>query len=89
MSRSITVFWKQYLPFILAAILMWIFWTTAVSTTWARINAIQTVEPYAFAVHEQLMRNFDSTGFFSQTIHAGYDDDGSSRWEDRTEAYPR
>ena len=74
MIRSITTFWSRYLPFLLAAMLMWLFWATAVSTTWARINAIQTVEPYAFAVHEQLMRNFDATGQFSQTIHAGYDD---------------
>ena len=73
MNRSVIVFWKRYLPLLLATLLMWLFWATAVSTTWARINAIQTVEPYAFAVHEQLMRNFDANGSFSQTIHAGYD----------------
>ena len=74
MIRSILKIGNTILPFFLAFLLMWFFWTSAVSTTWARINAIQTVEPYAFAVHEQLMRNFDATGQFSQTIHSGYDD---------------
>ena len=55
-------------------LLMWLFWACAVSTTWARINAIQTVEPYAFAVHEQLMLNFSQDGAFSQIFenYLGY-----------------
>jgi len=50
------------------------FWATATSTSWARIAALMTVEPYAFAVHEQLAYNFGVHGEFVQTIHRGYDD---------------
>ena len=50
------------------------FWGTAASTSWARVAAVQCVEPYAFAVHEQLVKNFSTNGAFSQTIHRGYDD---------------
>jgi len=35
---------------------------------------MQTIEPYAFAVHEQLMLNFVENDTFYQTIHSGYDD---------------
>ena len=62
------------LPYLLSFSLMWLFWMTAVSTSWARIAALQTIEPYAFAVHEQLLVNFSETGSFFQTIHRGYDD---------------
>ena len=65
--------WK-ITPYVLSLILLWLFWTTAVSTSWARIAALQTIEPYAFAVHEQLLRNFSETGSFFQTVHRGYDD---------------
>ena len=61
-------------PYLLSFVLMWLFWTTAVSTSWARISALQTIEPYAFAAHEQLLVNFSETGSFFQTIHRGYDD---------------
>ena len=74
MHRSTIKSRKCVFALSIIGLLMWLFWTCAVSTTWARINAIQTVEPYAFAVHEQLMRNFDAKGQFSQTIHSGYDD---------------
>jgi len=50
------------------------FYGTAVTTAWARIAALETIEAYGFAVHEQLMYNFSSTGGFFQTIHLGYDD---------------
>ncbi len=50
------------------------FWGTAVSTSQARISVLRTVEPYGFAVHEQLVRNYAETGQFRQTIHRGYDD---------------
>ncbi len=50
------------------------FFSTALSTAWARIAALQTIEPYAFAVHEQLLYNFSQGGEFFQTIHTGYDD---------------
>ena len=50
------------------------FWGTAVSTAWARLAALQTIEPYAFAVHEQLMVNYATGGEFFQTIHRGYED---------------
>ena len=62
------------LPYLLSFVLMWLFWTTAFSTSWARISALQTIEPYAFAVQEQLLANFSQTGSFFQTIHRGYDD---------------
>ena len=64
----------SFLPFFLSLCLIWLFWSTAVSSSWSRISSIQTIEPYAFAAHEQLMRNFSSTGQFAQTIHSGYDD---------------
>ena len=50
------------------------FWGTAASTSAARIAAMHTVEPYAFAVQEQLVYNFGLHGHWMQTIHAGYDD---------------
>jgi len=50
------------------------FWGTAASTSWARISVLRTVEPYALAVHEQLVRNFAADGHFHQTVHRGYDD---------------
>ena len=65
---------RKYLPYVLSLIAIWGFWCTAVSTSWARIAALQTIEPYAFAVHEQLMFNFSTHGEFFQTIHMGYDD---------------
>ncbi|MFT4977427.1 MAG: hypothetical protein ACI8S6_003332, partial [Myxococcota bacterium] len=69
---------RRYLPELLSATLIVVvgvwFWGTAVSTAWARLAALQTVEPYAFAVHEQLLYNFSQEGQFSQTIHKGYDD---------------
>ncbi len=49
------------------------FWGTATSTAWARIAALETIEPYGFAVHEQLLYNFSQNGSFFQTIHMGYD----------------
>jgi uncharacterized membrane protein len=51
-----------------------LFWGTAVSTSWARINALETIETYGFAVHQQLLYNFAVHGDFFQTIHMGYDD---------------
>ena len=50
------------------------FWGTAASTSWARISVLRTIEPYALAVHEQLVRNHAEDGRFHQTIHRGYDD---------------
>ncbi|MDP2307004.1 MAG: DUF2079 domain-containing protein [Pseudomonadota bacterium] len=47
---------------------------TLVSTSAARLAGIHTIEPYALAVHEQLVRNFGLEGTWVQTIHAGYDD---------------
>jgi len=61
-------------PYILLLPIAWFFYTTAVSTSWARISSLQTIEPYAMAVHEQLLRNFSETGTWFQTIHRGYDD---------------
>jgi hypothetical protein len=47
---------------------------TVVSTAWARIAALETIEAYGFAAHEQLMYNFADSRRFFQTIHLGYDD---------------
>jgi hypothetical protein len=62
------------LPYLICLGLIVLFWSSALSTSWARIAALQTIEGYAMAVHEQLMLNFDLSGSFSQTIHKGYDD---------------
>lgn len=61
-------------PYVLSLLVCWLFWCTAVSTSVSRISSMQTIEPYAFAVHEQLMLNFAESGSFFQTIHSGYDD---------------
>ncbi|MCK6505032.1 DUF2079 domain-containing protein [Myxococcota bacterium] len=49
-------------------------WATLRSTAAARLAVLRTVEPYALAVHEQLVRNKALEGAWFQTIHAGYDD---------------
>ncbi len=56
------------------ALLATVFFGVACSTSWARIAVLRTVEPYALAVHEQLLYNFAHAGSFFQTIHTGYDD---------------
>ena len=66
--------WSKVAAWGFVALLAWLWWTTAASTSHARIAALQTVEPYAFSVHEQLVRNFGIEGRFFQTIHKGYDD---------------
>ena len=68
------VAWTQWLPWVALLVLGWCWWATASSTALARVAAIQTVEPYAFAVHDQLVRNFAFDGQFFQTVHKGYDD---------------
>jgi len=65
---------ETVLPWLAVLVLAWLWWSTASSTAIARVAAIQTVEPYAFAVHEQLVRNFAFEGSFFQTVHKGYDD---------------
>jgi uncharacterized membrane protein len=62
------------LSLVLAATLGLLFVGTACSTSLARIESLLTVEPYAFAVQLQLLRNFALEGEFFQTIHRGYDD---------------
>ncbi len=52
--------------------LLW--WSTAASTSVARIAAMQVVEPYAFAVYHQIVHNLAMDGDFVQTVHQGYDD---------------
>ncbi len=66
--------WDSLLPWLAIAVLAWLWWATASSTALARVAALQTVEPYAFAVHDQLVRNFAFDGKFFQTVHKGYDD---------------
>ena len=65
--------WGPMLPWLAVAALAWVWWASASSTAIARVAALQTVEPYAFAVHDQLVRNFAFEGEFFQTIHKGYD----------------
>ncbi len=69
---------RRWIPHTVSLLLLLVaglyFWGTAVSTAWARLAALQTIEPYAFAVHEQLMFNFSRDHAFTQTIHRGYED---------------
>ena len=39
---------NRVLPYVLVLLLMWFFTATALSTSAARISALQTIEPYAF-----------------------------------------
>jgi len=64
----------SWLPWVAVLGLAWVWWATASSTAIARVAALQTVEANAFAVHDQLVRNFAFEGQFFQTIHKGYDD---------------
>ena len=48
---------------------------TTLCTADARLAALQTVEPYTFATHEQLLFNFLRYGHFFQTVHVGYTDE--------------
>ncbi len=69
--------WRRALPWLCVAavaLLGLAFFGVACSTAWARIAALSTIEPYAMAVHEQLLFNFGRTGEFFQTIHTGYTD---------------
>jgi hypothetical protein len=69
---------RRWIPHIVSLVVLLVagmyFWGTAVSTAWARLASLQTIEPYAFAVHEQLLFNFAAEHDFFQTIHKGYDD---------------
>ena len=73
MMRKLSRFVYRYAPYLLSNLVCWLFWSTAVSTSASRIQSMQTIEPYAFAVHEQLMLNFIENDAFYQTIHSGYD----------------
>ena len=66
-------FFRIVLPGILTLVMLWCFWSVAYSTSISRIASLQTIESYAFAVQEQLLRNFADQGSFSQSIHTGYD----------------
>ncbi len=59
---------------VVSALLAVAWWSTAVSTSMARIAALQPVEAYAFAVYHQIVHNLAFDGVFFQTIHKGYDD---------------
>lgn len=52
----------------------WMWAQVALSTSWARIAALQTVETYAFAAYQQIVHNLAMHGVFEQTIHRGYAD---------------
>ena len=66
--------WGRLAAVLCVVAVAWLWWCTATSTSIALISSLFTVEPYAFAVHEQLIRNFAETGAFFQTVHKGYDD---------------
>ncbi len=66
--------WQTWACVAGVALLALAFFGVGCSTSWARIAALRTVEPYAMAVHEQLMFNFADSGRFFQTIHTGYED---------------
>ncbi len=66
--------WVLWACLVVVALLAVAFFGVACSTSWARIALLHTVEPYALAVHQQLLYNFADSGSFSQTIHTGYDD---------------
>ena len=63
----------------------WLWWLLPVVAAWAwfctlenaaleRVQTLRVVEPYSFAVFDQLVWNYAHTGRFSQTIHFGYAD---------------
>ncbi|MEC7949601.1 MAG: DUF2079 domain-containing protein [Myxococcota bacterium] len=56
-----------------AVLLAFAWWSTAVSTSMARIAAMQPIEAYAFAVYHQIVHNLAMQGVIEQTIHQGYD----------------
>ncbi|RME23252.1 MAG: DUF2079 domain-containing protein [Deltaproteobacteria bacterium] len=58
----------------LVGVAMLLFVGTALSTSFARLAVLRTVEPYAWAVQEQLAYNFGTRGVWKQVIHSGYDD---------------
>jgi hypothetical protein len=62
-------------PWLVLAVAALAWWSSFASTSAARIAALMPIEPYAFAVQEQLLHNFNETGSFFQSIHKGYDDD--------------
>ena len=74
MQRHLNHYWREWVIGIGCLLMLLLFWGTAVSTSWARIDALQTIEPYGFAVHEQLLFNFAQHSDFFQTVHLGYDD---------------
>jgi len=59
---------------VLVGVAMLLFLGTALSTSFARLAALRTVEPYAWAVQEQLAYNFGTSGVWKQVVHSGYDD---------------
>ncbi len=69
---------RPHLPRLLSALLLalavMLFLGTALSTQAARLAVLRTVEPYAWAVQEQLAYNHGVEGVWKQLIHSGYDD---------------
>ncbi len=62
------------LSLLLAALIGLLFWSTASSTSLARVAALQPVDPGSFAVYHQIVHNLAMDGVFEQTLHPGYDD---------------
>ncbi|MFT5585709.1 MAG: hypothetical protein ACI9VR_003302 [Cognaticolwellia sp.] len=67
--------WPLTLLSLLACgVMAWMWAQVALSTSWARIAALQTVETYAFAAYQQIVHNLSLHGVFEQTLHKGYAD---------------
>ena len=86
MQRHLNHYWREWVIGIGCLLMLLLFWGTAVSTSWARIDALQTIEPYGSAVHEQLLFNFAQHSDFFQTVHLGYDDTWT--WSDTAPSPP-
>lgn len=66
--------WLWAVTIVALGVLGLLWWSTAASTSVARIAALQVVEGYAFGVYHQVVHNLAFDGQVSQTIHQGYDD---------------
>lgn len=61
-------------PWLLPIAAAWAWFCTMRAVAWGRIQGLQAVENYAFAVYDQLIWTYAHTGTWAQTIHYGYVD---------------
>lgn len=67
--------WLPTLVSLALCVAMAMLWAqSALSTSGARIAALQPVETYAFAAYQQVVHNLALHGVFEQSIHKGYAD---------------